>query len=245
MRAMVLAAGVGSRLRPLTDKKPKALVEVGGVPLLEIVIRRLIRAGVDAAIVNVHHLPDQIEAFLKAKRSFGIRIELSREDVLLETGGGLKKAEPFLADTRPFFLHNADILTDLDLGALYKAHLKRSPLATLAVRRRETSRRFLFDQEGLLRGWESAADERVEWTGGPVAAAERLAFDGVHVISPAIFDKLTETGAFPLTPAYLRLAREGETFRAFRTDGSYWQTIGDPERLEQAEQHVRDNGLPS
>ena len=108
MKAMVLAAGLGSRLRPLTNSKPKALVEVGGVPLLEIVIRRMVRAGVDAVIVNVHHLPQQIEAFLKKKNNFGIRIDLSREDALLETGGGLKKAAAFFDDGEPFFLYNAD-----------------------------------------------------------------------------------------------------------------------------------------
>jgi len=245
MKAMVLAAGLGSRLRPLTNSKPKALVEVGGVPLLEIVIRRMVRAGVDAVIVNVHHLPQQIEAFLKKKNNFGIRIDLSREDALLETGGGLKKAAAFFDDGEPFFLYNADILTDFDLRALYRAHLDHSPLATLAVRPRDTSRYFLFDLQGVLRGWESVPEARVEWTEKPVPGAERLAFDGIHVISPAIFPKMSETGAFSLTPVYLRLARQGEILRAFRTDGSYWQTIGDHERLEQAQRHVREKGLPA
>src|SRR5439155_3596280 len=194
--------GVGSRLRPLTDSKPKALVEIGGVPLLEIVIRRLIRAGVDAVIVNVHHLPDQIEDFLKNRKNFGICIELSREHTLLETGGGLKNAAPFFDDGAPFFLYNADILTDFDLAALYRAHLRQSSLATLAVRRRDTSRYFLFDQDGILRGWESVPEARVEWTANPVPDAERLAFDGVHVMSPKIFPKMTETGTFSPTPLY-------------------------------------------
>ena len=137
----------------------------------------------------------------------------------------------------------ADILTDFDLDALYRAHLQQSPLATLAVRRRDTSRYFLFDREGILRGWESVPEARTEWSAKAVPDADRLAFDGIHVISPAIFPKMSETGKFSLTPVYLRLAREGEILRAFRTDGSYWQTIGDHQRLQQAQRDVEESGL--
>src|SRR5581483_4653603 len=150
MKAMVFAAGVGSRLRPLTDERPKALVEVGGVSMLEIVVRRLIHAGVDAIVVNVHHFPEKIEAFLKAKRNFGIRIELSRETELLETGGGLKKVARFFDDGRSFLVHNVDVLSDLDLGRLRKAHESQTALATLAVRDRPSARRLLFDERGRL-----------------------------------------------------------------------------------------------
>lgn len=232
MKAMILAAGVGSRLGALTAERPKALIEIEGVTMLERVARRLIAAGVGELIVNLFHFGAQIEAFLKARSNFGIRVEFSREDPLLETGGGLKKAAPFFNDGRPFFLHNVDVLSDLDLGALYQAHLKNPALATLAVRKRETARQLLFDREGLLRGRRAGP---AQGEGG----LEALAFDGVHVISPEIFPKMTETGAFSLSQTYLRLAALGEKIRAFRADGSQWLDIGSTERLQEARLKAR------
>ena len=243
MKAMVLAAGIGSRLRPLTDDCPKALVPVGGVPMLEIVIRRMIKAGVDAVVVNVHHLPDKIEAFLKSKNDFDIRIELSREPELLETGGGLKKAASFFDDDRPFFLQAADIFSEIDLASLYRFHLDRSPLATLAVHPRGGDRSFLFDRDGALRGWESSKEKRRKWAGKEVEPVEAVNFDGIHVISPAIFSKMTEEGAFSITDVYLRLAAAGERILAHRSDGSFWATIGDTDRLEALRRYVERAGL--
>jgi NDP-sugar pyrophosphorylase family protein len=218
VKAMILAAGVGSRLRPLTDAMPKALVEVGGVTMLERAVRRLQKAGAKELIINVFHLADKIEAFLALKKNFGLRIELSRETTLLDTGGGLKNAAWFFDDGRPFLLHNVDVVSDLDLAALYQAHLEKPALATLAVRQRQTQRLLSFDEAGLLNE----------------TGSTRLAFDGVHVVSPDIFPKLTETGAFPVAAAYRRLAAAGETIRAYRADGSRWLDIGSAERLEEA-----------
>lgn len=237
MRAMVLAAGVGSRLKPLTDETPKALIEVGGAPMLEIVLKRLIEAGVDAAIVNVFHLGGMIEDFLKDKKGFGIRVEVSRESELLDTGGGLLKAAPFFDDGKPFFLHNADVMTDLDLGEMYRAHERDDDLATLAVSRRDSGRKLLFDRDGLLRGRES--EEGREWAAGPVPAAETLAFNGIHVISPRIFPRISERGAFPIMRSYLRLAGEGESIRAFRMDRCYWRDVGGLEKLETARMEAK------
>lgn len=222
MRAMVFAAGVGSRLRPLTDDTPKALVEIAGTPMLEIVIRRLLKFGVDAIVVNVHHHPEKIESFLRSKRNFGIRIDVSREETeRLETGGGLKKAASFFSGGAPFFAHNVDVLCDADLGGMLAAHSKKKALATLAVRDRPSSRRLLFDAGGRLAGREPGA-------GTP------LGFDGIHVISPAIFSKMTEAGVFSITDVYLRLAAAGERIMAYRTDGSYWRDIGGMDKLEAA-----------
>ncbi|MBI4055148.1 MAG: nucleotidyltransferase family protein [Elusimicrobia bacterium] len=239
MRAMILAAGYGRRLSPLTENRPKALIEVGGTPILEIVIRRLIQAGVGEIILNVHHLASQLEEFLKSKKNFGLHMELSRESELLDTGGGLKKAAEFLRGGEPFFLHNVDIFTQLDLRKLYRFHLAHPALATLAVRRRPAGRYLLFDGEGLLRGWESADPKQRRWSGPPGEPGQRLGFDGVQVISPEIFPKLTESGAFSLTEAYLRLASCGETIRAFRADAYYWNTIGDPQRLDEVRRFAR------
>lgn len=242
MKAMILAAGVGSRLRPLTNSRPKALIELGGVPLLEHVLRRLVKAGVDSVIVNACHLPDQLEDFIERRRRPGLRIEVSREQELLDTGGGLKHASWFFDDSRPFFLHNADVLSGIDLARLYRFHLEGGSLATLSVRSRRSERRLLFDKQGSLRGRRSGAGD--DWAAGPVPRAEPLAFDGIHVVSPGIFSKLTETGAFSITQAYLRLAGLGERIAAFRSDAYPWADIGSPEKLAAARRLVAAQGLP-
>lgn len=225
MKAMVFAAGVGSRLRPLTDERPKALIEIGGVPMLEIVVRRLMKAGVDSIVVNAHHLPEKIDAFLKSKSYFGARIDISREPVLLETGGGLKKVAEFFNEEGAFLVHNVDVLSDLDLTSLIQAHKESGALATLAVRDRPSARRLVFDDRGRLAGREPEA-------GTP------LGFDGIHAISSAIFPKMKEEGIFSITDVYLRLAREGERIQAFRADGSYWRDIGGADKLEAARADV-------
>ncbi|MGB1243748.1 MAG: sugar phosphate nucleotidyltransferase, partial [Chitinophagales bacterium] len=157
MKAMIFAAGLGTRLRPLTNDKPKALVEVNGKPLLEIVILQLKRYGFRDIVVNVHYFAKQIIRFLEAKNNFGIHIQISDEsDLLLETGGGLQKAKHFLcSDDEPFLVHNVDILSDINLKALYQSHLEGSPLATLVVRNRKTSRYLLFDETNRLCGWKN------------------------------------------------------------------------------------------
>jgi NDP-sugar pyrophosphorylase family protein len=243
MKAMVLAAGVGSRLRPLTDSLPKALLEVGGRTMLEIVVERLKAAGVTEIIVNVHHLPDQIAGFIRARGSFGIRVELSREEVLLDTGGGLKKASWFFDDGRPFLVHNVDVLTDLDLGRLLAAHSESGALATLAVRERTSRRQLLFDDQGRLAGRRETGSPD-EWAGPELPSARPLAFDGIHALSPAIFERLSEGGVFPVTRAYLRLAKEGERIQCFRSDASWWADIGDPARLEAARRVVETSRVP-
>jgi NDP-sugar pyrophosphorylase family protein len=213
MKAMILAAGVGSRLKPLTDKTPKALMEIGGKTMLERAVERLRAAGVTDIIVNAHHHADQVE-----KAAGKLDLEVSKEDVLLDTGGGLKKAAWFFdGDKKPFLLQNVDVVSDLDLAQFYKAH---KGLATLAVRKRETSRFLVFGKDGRLLPRD--------------AQGEKLGFDGAHVISPEIFPFLTETGAFSLTQAYLRLAAAGQAIHAFRADKWSWLDIGTPEKLEKA-----------
>jgi NDP-sugar pyrophosphorylase family protein len=240
---MVFAAGVGSRLRPLTDRVPKALIEIGGRPLLELVLERLMRVGVDAAVVNVHHEPNQIETFLKSGR-IGIPVAVSREPELLDTGGGLKHAAPLLAGQEPFFIHNVDVLSGIDLKALYAQHVGSEALVTLAVQSRPAGRAFLFDRDGRLAGWEEAPGGRREWAGPPHANVERLAFCGIHVASPALLGRLSESGAFPIVTAYLRLAREGAAICAFRADGVFWSDVGNAEKLETVRQLAEQGRLP-
>lgn len=234
MEAMLLAAGLGTRLRPLTDFVPKALVEVAGVPMLERVARQLIDAGADRLIINHHHLGAQVLEFVARREHFGVDVAFSAEEERpLETGGGLLHAERLFLGDAPFFLHNTDILTDFPLGEMYEAHLASSPLATLAVMDRETSRYLLFDDEGLLGRTDEEKGLRLE-ARPPRGEVRELAFAGVHVVSPGIFGRITEQGAFSILEPYLRLVGEGERIEPFRIDGHHWSDIGKPHQLEAA-----------
>jgi MurNAc alpha-1-phosphate uridylyltransferase len=239
VEALILAAGLGTRLRPLTDHTPKALIDVGGVPMLERVARRLMAAGADRLIVNTHYLGEQIERFLAERDGFGVEWAVSQEpgDAPLETGGALVEAEPLFRKHASFFLHNADVLTEIPLGEMYAAHRESGALATLAVMDRETSRHLLFDDRGLLGRTDAkkGIDLRVRDAVGEV---RKLAFGGVHVISPRIFGRLTERGAFSILDPYLRLAGEGETILPFRVDACTWIDIGSPAQLEEARRRV-------
>lgn len=248
MKAMILAAGLGTRLRPLTDDRPKALVEIAGRTLLEITLARLRDFGVRDVIINVHHFAGIVVAYLKSHGNFGMNIEISPEDTLLDTGGGLKKAAWFfLQDSaqEPFILHNVDVISDIDFALLLEAHTANRALATVAVQDRDTSRKLLFDDQLQLCGRRTRRagdekDERVR-TGRDVQA---FGFAGIHVISSQIFEKLTEQGAFSIVDAYLRLAREGETIVGFRADKYSWRDMGKLENLALAQEEMRHN-LPS
>jgi len=239
MKAMILAAGVGSRLRPLTDSCPKALIDINGAPMLEIILRRLIKAGCREVVVNVFHLADMIVEFLQRRKNFGIRIEIFRETELLDTGGGLKNVAHFFDDDQPFFLHNVDVLSNIDLNKMYRYHLDNGALATLAVQIRQTSRYFLFDESNTLCGWESASDSKKTIAKAPAGNLTRLAFNGIHVISPQIFSNMIETGAFSIIQTYLRLAGEGEKILAFPVDEYYWRDIGRLENLEKVRREAQ------
>jgi NDP-sugar pyrophosphorylase family protein len=240
MKAMILAAGLGTRLRPLTDHRPKALVEVGGRTLLEIALSRLRAFGVREVIVNVHHLADMVVDYLKANDNFGMRIEVSREDeLLLDTGGGLKKAAWFFLEDEgdePFVLHNVDVISTIDVARMAQFHRDNGALATLAVQERKTSRYLLFDRHSQLCGRQSG-DRQPELVGS-AAQTQPLAFSGIHVLSPRIFSRITESGVFSIVPLYLRLAAEGERILAFRADEYYWRDLGRPESVSRAAEEL-------
>jgi NDP-sugar pyrophosphorylase family protein len=247
MKAMILAAGLGTRLRPLTNDRPKALVEVAGHTLLEIALKRLDAIGVRDVIINVHHYADMILHYVKSHDNFGMRIEFSREEILLDTGGGLKRAANFFlpdgaSSEEPFILHNVDVISTIDLGRMMRFHAEHNGLATLAVQDRETSRYLLFNEEGQLCGRRAACDIDAESDEALVARSaqkvEPLAFSGVHIISSQIFSKMNEEGAFSIIDAYLRLAAEGERIIAFRADNYYWRDLGRPESVVQAAQDI-------
>lgn len=239
MRAMVLAAGLGTRLRPLTDDRPKALVEVGGRTMLEITLARLREFGIRDVIVNAHHFADKLLEYLRANDNFGMNIEVSREDVLLDTGGGLKKAAHFFAGSEePFLLHNVDAISNIDFARMVKTHREHIALATLAVQERPSSRQLLFDKQLMLCGRRTKGVENDEIL-RPSDSLAPLAFSGIHVISPEIFRRMLEDGIFSIITTYLRLAGEGTAIMAFRADEYYWRDLGKPESIRQAEEDLR------
>jgi mannose-1-phosphate guanylyltransferase len=246
MKAMVLAAGMGTRLRPLTLDRPKALVEVGGRTLLEITLTHLHDFGIRDVIINVHHFADMIDAYLRANNHFGMNIEVSREDdLLLDTGGGLKRAGWFFLHPKsngssreePFILHNVDVISNIDLREMGNAHASADSLATLAVQGRQTSRYLLFDESLQLCGRQAGSDGKPELV-RPAQNPQALAFCGIHIISPKFISLLTEPGAFSIIDSYLRIARQGSKILGFRTDQYYWRDLGRPEHVAQAEQDL-------
>lgn len=248
MKAMILAAGLGTRLRPLTNNRPKALVEVAGQTLLEITLRKLQHYGIGDVIINVHHFADAIVEYLRKHGNFGMRVEISPEEVLLDTGGGLKKAAWFFLEDpnssdQPFILHNVDVLSTIDLGRMIQSHRDHDALATLAVQDRETSRYLLFDQDSQLCGRRAGRDGTLE-TVRPAPSMQPLAFSGIHVISPRLLQVIDEEGVFSIITSYLRLAEKGEKILAFRADEYYWRDLGKPENVKQAEEDVNHGVYP-
>jgi NDP-sugar pyrophosphorylase family protein len=242
MRAMVLAAGLGTRLRPLTNDRPKALVELGGRTLLEITLRRLASFGVGEVIINVHHFADLVIQYLKANNNFGLQVEISREELLLDTGGGLKKAAWFFLQDpnrldEPFILHNVDVVSTIDFHRALDFHRENRALATLAAQERESSRYLLFDEHGELCGRRIGRDQEPELVRSS-PNLQALAFSGIHMISPRLLSNMTEEGVFSIIATYLRLAGQGEKIMAFRADEYYWRDLGKLDDLRQAEQEL-------
>jgi NDP-sugar pyrophosphorylase family protein len=236
MKAMIFAAGLGTRLKPFTNFKPKALAEINGVTLLEITIKRLKTFGFDDIIVNVHHYSNQVIDFLKQNNNFGVSITISDEtDRLLDTGGGLKKAAHFFNDTKPFLVHNVDIVSNIDLEALYTVHCNsKNCLATLAAKERQSSREFLINAENELCGWRNNNTKELKISKGTESFLKPTSFCGIHVISPEMLPLITETGVFSIVNTYLRLASE-HTIKLMPFNDAIWMDLGTPESLHKAE----------
>jgi NDP-sugar pyrophosphorylase family protein len=274
MKAMILAAGLGTRLRPLTNDRPKALVEIHGKTLLQITVERLAKFGVREIIVNVHHFADQVVAYLRSHNAFGLRIEVSREDeLLLDTGGGLKKAGWFFLEDpkqldEPFLLHNVDVVSNIDFSQMLKLHKQNAALVTLAVQARQSSRQLLFNDqlqlvgrrinaadevvlppsEGRKKAGHSERSEESAFSSDSPSATSHsplpLAFSGIHILSPRILPLLTESApVFSIIDSYLRLAAQGHKILAFRHDQSYWRDLGRPSDLAQAATDFRQDAL--
>lgn len=242
MKAMIFAAGLGTRLKPLTDHMPKALVPVAGKPMLEHVIGKLKASGVNEVVINVHHFANQILEFLKAKDNFGIRIWISDEtEELLDTGGGIKKASIYLNE--PFLVHNADILSNADLKTLYNYHLTSGNDATLLVSPRKTVRHLLFDEKNRLQGWvnKDTLQTKPEGFVYQPESQKELAFGGIHVISPSLFQYMQDwEGKFSIMDFYLQTCRKARLGGYVKNDLQLID-IGKPETLAQAEAFIRQN----
>lgn len=229
-RAMIFAAGLGTRLKPWTDHHPKALAVVNGKSLLQRNVEYLLRSGIQKIVVNIHHFADQIREAVEKADGWGAQIVFSDEsDLVLETGGGLKKAIPLLSATDPIILLNADILTDLNLPDMLRCHLLNDPIATLAVTNRNSSRYFLFDENNRLCGWTN--EKTGEQKGEP---GKKMAFSGLHIISPQLLSLIAEEGKFSLVDLYLRLAPDHRIL-AYPHSQSKFIDVGKPESIAQAE----------
>jgi mannose-1-phosphate guanylyltransferase len=236
MKAMILAAGLGTRLKPITDKIPKALTSLYGKPLIEFIIRRLIQCGVNEIIINVHHHAQQIIDFVKSQNDFNIRIEFSHESVLLDTGGGLKKASWFFSDKHPFILHNVDVLSDINFHKMISFHKTNKASVTLAVRSRKTSRFLLFDENDRFLGWKNK--ETVKTIGNKSKILNPFSFMGIHIISPGIFSHMPEMNTFSIIDLYLRITQMEHIIQAFHADQYFWFDLGKLKNIKEATQYL-------
>ena len=237
MKAMIFAAGLGTRLRPLTNDKPKALIEINGTTLLEVVIRRLKNAGVTDILINVHHHAEKVIAFLKSKNNFDLNIQISDEtDKLLDTGGGLLKAKDFFAGGEPFFVHNVDVLSNINLKKMYQKHIKTKAVATLSTRHRATSRYLLFNKKNLLFGWMNIRSGKMILCRKKKGKLTLRAFSGIHVISPDLFDAMPEgKKRFSIIDVYLAAAAY-QKIVGYPHEGDLWLDVGKLESLEEAKE---------
>lgn len=231
---MIFAAGLGTRLQPLTNHLPKALVKLNKKPLVQILIEKLIKEGYDEIIINVHHFSKLLIDFIRSHQNFGIRIIISDESgQLLDTGGGLKKASWFFDDNKPFLVHNVDVLSNINLSDLMNYHKKNKALATLAVKKRSTSRYLHLDDHNRLCGWENIkTGERIDVV--QKEHATRFAFSGIHIIDPKLLQLLDEEDCFSIINVYLKLAGENRIIGYDHTDG-LWLDVGNKENLQKAE----------
>jgi NDP-sugar pyrophosphorylase family protein len=234
MDAMIFAAGLGTRLRPLTDDRPKALVDVAGRPVIEHVARRLIQAGADRLIINTHHFAESIGQLIRSAGGFGVEVHLSHEPgAPLDTGGGLQHAAQLFRRDAPFFLHNCDILSDIDLTALYRSHVQDDALATLAVLPPLPERYLVFDEDGLCGYGPRGGGPDV--VARPVrGAARHRHFSGVHVASPELLDSLDGAGAYSIVNHYIAQVRRGRRIVPYEQPGAWWTDIGSHDALAEA-----------
>ncbi len=236
MKAMVFAAGLGSRLKPLTEKKPKALIEVAGKPILYWVIKKLVNYDFTSIVINVHHHAGILKEAIKSLPFKAEFIISNEEDCLLDTGGGLLKAKQWLDGCEPFLVHNVDIMSNINLHELYSNHLKNGGIATLATSKRNSERYFLWE-ENKLAGWENTITKEKVIVKNIKGTLKRKAFSGIHVINPEIFENIEDAGKFSLKKVYLDLADKKNIF-SYDHDHKYWFDLGTTEKIKKAEKII-------
>ncbi|MFC2133536.1 NDP-sugar synthase [Bacteroidota bacterium] len=235
MKALILAAGLGTRLKPVTENKPKALVEINGKTLLQITIERLKSFGINDIIVNVHHFAQDVIDYLKINKNFGASISVSDErDLLLDTGGGIKNASWFFDCGSPFIVHNVDIISDIDLKKFYQKHVESKVLVSLAVRKRKSSRYLLFDKNDTLCGWKNVKTGEEIRARIPDGELHQLAYSGIQIMDPAIINYMPEEKVFSVIDLLLNLA-PNYLIKAYRHDDDLWMDVGKKENLQEAE----------
>ena len=230
MKAMIFVAGLGKRLGDISEKIPKALVDINGKTALQMAVEKCTQYGFNDIIINVHHFADMVEDEVKKLNRIGFSVSVSDErEMLLENGGGLYKARDFF-DTAPFLLYNVDIISDLDLSSLYRLHMEKHSLATLAVRHRPGKRFLLIDKSGQLHGWRNISTGEEILACSTSEELSEIAFSSMHIVEPEIFDYMNE-GIYSMIDLYLKLAREHNIY-TLKHDEGYWIDIGTPESLD-------------
>ena len=246
MKAMILAAGFGTRLKPLTNDIPKALVEINKTPLLELIIHKLKHYGFENIIINVHHFADKIIDFLKSNDNFGINIAISDErNLLLDTGGGIKKASWFFDNDQPFLIHNVDIISEINLKELYEYNLETQASITLAVNKRESDRYLLFDEESYLCAWENVITKEKkivnrENEDSRQQKTERFGYCGIKVMHSKVFKYFPDENIFSIIDFYLKVASK-EKVNCFFKENLFWQDVGTLGQLKETERHLRNS----
>lgn len=240
MKALIFAAGLGTRLLQHTSDKPKALVQLAGKPLLQHAIEKLASHGITDITVNVFHFADQVISFLENHPFPGVMVRISDErEALLDTGGGLKKAASFLSGDEPILLYNVDVISNLDLNLLEETHRLSDALVTLVVRQRETSRYMMFDSSMQLAGWKNFSSGETKISRPDTFDnAMPYAFSGIQIIQPGLFSLITEQGKFPIMDLYLRLAQT-EKILGYLDNSTIWMDLGKPDQLIMAEEMMR------
>lgn len=231
MKALLLAAGLGTRLRPLTDARPKALVEINHKTLLEYALDKLQDSGISDVIINIHHFSGLMKDFIQSLHYPQLHIEISDEsEMLLDTGGGMKKAAWFFDDEQPFLVYNVDVFTDLNIQQMLQYHRLKKSMVTLAVSRRKTSRYLLLDKNSQLLGWKNEKNGEKILEDDLSEQVEEMAFSGIHIVSPLFLSMIQKNGAFPIIPEYVSLCRKCPIF-GFDHTGTRWIDLGKPESL--------------
>lgn len=235
MTALILAAGLGTRLKPLTDNKPKALVEIGGRTLIELAVKKLLADGFENIVINIHHYGEMLISFLKENKNFGANIKLSDErKLLLDTGGGLKHISKLIKHDEPILVYNVDVITNLNLAEFYKIHSNSENLATLAVRKRKTNRYLLFDRDYQLCGWINKITKERILVRDYVNRLSELAFSGIHVVNPVIFNLMPAEKKFSIIDLYLKLA-PNFLIKGYDHTDTKWIDVGKIDNIQAAE----------